>query len=154
MSDSGNSKNSGAFNGIYENPEGFDTIIIAEDSPPNRKILGHLLHKLGFHVVPCEHGQEVRDALASGHYPKTVAIISDVMMPKMDGIQLLRHVREDAKYSKLPFVLVTAVQDKDYIVQAKALNVNGYILKPVTFDRLTAKLRELFPGREFPKMAA
>jgi len=76
------------------------------------------------------------------------------MMPKMDGIQLLRHVREDEKFKALPVVLVTAVLDKDYIVRAKALNVNGYVLKPVTFDRLTTKLRDLFPSRQFPKLSA
>jgi CheY-like chemotaxis protein len=139
---------------MSDNSAALDTIIVAEDSPPNRKIISHLLTKLGFHVVPCEHGQEALAALLSGRHPKTVAIISDVMMPKMDGIQLLKKVREDGKFSDLPFVLVTAVQDKDYIVQAKALNVNGYILKPVTFDRLVGKLKELFPGREFPKLAA
>lgn len=137
-----------------QNPLGLDTVIVAEDSPPNRKILSHLLQKLGFNVVACEHGQEAKDALNSGSHGNVVAIISDVMMPKMDGIQLLRHVREDERFKELPFVLVTAVSEKDYIVQARALNVNGYILKPVTFDRLTGKLRELFPDREFPKLTA
>lgn len=136
------------------NPEGLDTIIVAEDSPPNRKILAHLLQKLGFNVVACEHGQDAKDELHSGKHHNVVAIISDVMMPKMDGIQLLRHVREDENFKTLPVVLVTAVSDKDYIVQAKALNVNGYILKPVTFDRLTTKLRDLFPSRKFPKLSA
>jgi two-component system chemotaxis response regulator CheY len=137
-----------------DNPEKLDTIVVAEDSPPNRKILSHLLQKLGFHVVACEHGQEAKEALHSGKHHNIVAVISDVMMPKMDGIQLLRHVREDETLKDLPFVLVTAVSEKDYIVQARALNVNGYILKPVTFDRLTSKLRELFPARTFPKLSA
>lgn len=130
-----------------------DTIVIAEDSSPNRKILAHLLEKLGFHVVACEHGEEAWKQLQEGKLERVVAVISDIMMPQMDGLQLLKNVREHATYKNLPFVLVTAVSEKDYIVQAKDLHVNGYILKPVTFQRVTTKLQELFPGRIFPKLA-
>lgn len=137
-----------------ETPTEKDTIIIAEDSPPNRKILGHLLEKLGFHVVACEHGQAAWEALQSGQHTRVVCVISDIMMPTMDGLGLLRNIRGEEKFKKMPVVLVTAVSEKDYIVQAKELNVNGYILKPVTFQRVTTKLQELFPGRTFPKVAA
>jgi len=130
-----------------------DTIIIAEDSPPNRKILAHLLTKLGFNVVACENGEEAWKALSGGEHPRVVAVISDIMMPLMDGLAFLKNVRGHETWSKLPFVLVTAVSEKEYIVQAKELNVNGYILKPVTFQRVTNKLQELFPSRIFPKMA-
>lgn len=137
-----------------QTPPEKDTIIIAEDSPPNRKILAHLLEKLGFHVVACENGQVAWDALQSGKHFRVVCVISDIMMPTMDGLGLLRLVRGDEKYKKLPVILVTAVSEKDYIVQAKELNVNGYILKPVTFQRVTTKLQELFPDRNFPKLVA
>lgn len=130
-----------------------ETIVIAEDSPPNRKILAHLLEKLGFKVVACENGEVAWNAL-SGEHSNAVAVISDIMMPAMDGIQLLRNVRQSETLSKLPFVLVTAISEKEYIVQAKELNVNGYILKPVTFQRVTSKLKELFPQRTFPNIAA
>lgn len=134
------------------NPEGRDLIVIAEDSPPNRKILAHLLEKLGFAVKAFENGEEAWKALSSDcRHAKLV--ISDIMMPSMDGIQFLRHVRESAEFSGLPFVLVTAISEKEYISQATALKVNGYILKPVTFSRVTAKLQELFPNKTFPKLA-
>jgi two-component system chemotaxis response regulator CheY len=131
-----------------------DTIVIAEDSPPNRKILTHLLEKLGYQVCACEHGQEAWDKLKEGKLERVVAVISDIMMPNLDGINLLRNIRSDEQLKNLPVVLVTAVSEKDYIVQAKDLNVNGYILKPVTFQRVTNKLQELFPDREFPKLAS
>lgn len=130
-----------------------DTIIIAEDSPPNRKILAHLLEKLGFHVIACEHGQEAWDALQSPGEHNVVLIISDIMMPTMDGLQLLRAIRQSKTHKDMPVVLVTAVSEKDYIVQARELSVNGYILKPVTFQRVTSKLQELFPAKSFPKIA-
>jgi two-component system chemotaxis response regulator CheY len=130
-----------------------ETIVIAEDSAPNRKILMHLLVKLGYEVVAFENGGDAWKAIQEKKVENVVAIISDIMMPNMDGIQLLRNVRGHADLAKVPFVLVTAVSDKEYIVQAKDLNVNGYILKPVTFQRVTGKLQELFPTRNFPKLA-
>lgn len=130
-----------------------ETIVIAEDSPPNRKILGHLLEKFGYDVIACENGQEAWDKLTTTTDKKIVLVISDIMMPVMDGLNLLRNVRGHETMKDLPFVLVTAISEKDYIVQAKELKVNGYILKPVTFQRVSDKLAELFPGKTFPKLA-
>lgn len=132
-----------------------ETILIAEDSPPNRKILSHLLKKLDYNVIECVDGQEAWEHyLKDGGVDGLVAILSDIMMPNMDGLGLLKHVREDSQYKDIPFVLITAVSDKDYIIQAKSLNVNGYILKPVTFQRVTTKLKEMFPAKVFPKLAS
>lgn len=131
-----------------------ERIIVVEDSPPNRKILMHLLEKLGYQVEGFEDGQKAWEALEKEVPPGLVAIISDIMMPNMNGIDLLRKVRESEQYQNMPFLLITAVSDKDYILEAKSLQVSGYILKPVTFQRVTGKLVELFPGKTFPKLAA
>jgi CheY-like chemotaxis protein len=129
-----------------------DVILIAEDSPPNRRILEHLLNKLGFMVIACEDGQEAWAKLTSAPPGRIVAVISDIMMPNLDGLQLLRLVREHKTMKTLPFVLVTAVSERGYITQAIELSVNGYILKPVTFQRVTEQLQTLFPARKFPKL--
>lgn len=132
-----------------------EIIVVAEDSIPNRTILVHLLKKLGFDVIDCADGEAAyaETVKASESGKKVVAILSDIMMPKVDGLAFLKLVRENEKLKDLPFVLVTAVSEKEYIVQAKSLNVNGYILKPVTFQRVTTKLEELLPGKKFPKLA-
>jgi len=131
-----------------------ETIIVAEDSAPNRTILCHLLKKLGYDVLEAEDGQKAWNLIQEHKaHKKIVAILSDIMMPNIDGIQFLKQVRGDETLKTIPFVLITAVSDKEYIMQAKALHVNGYILKPVTFQRVLAKLQELFPGRAFPKIA-
>jgi two-component system chemotaxis response regulator CheY len=130
-----------------------ETIVIAEDSAPNRKILAHLLTRLGYNVVPCENGEAALKALNSGEHKNVVLLISDIMMPVMDGLALLRAVRENDGWKTLPVVLITAVVEKEYIVRAKDMNVNGYILKPVTYERVTTKLSELFPEKTFPKLA-
>ena len=129
-------------------------VVVAEDSPPNRTILVLLLKKLGFQVFECNDGDVAWKTLQENKDKKIVAVISDLMMPAMDGLELLRRVRNDEKMSELPFVLVTAVSDKDYIFEAKTLKVNGYLLKPVTFQRVSAKMKELFPDRNFPQLAS
>src|SRR5690606_5506311 len=108
-----------------------ETIIVAEDSQVNRKILVHLLVKLGYNVCEYENGKLAWEAFARQDPKDPVAIFSDIMMPEMDGISFLRHVRNDSPNKEVPFVLLTAVSDKDSIVEAKGLNVNGYLLKPV-----------------------
>jgi two-component system chemotaxis response regulator CheY len=130
-----------------------ETIVIAEDSAPNRKILAHLLTKLGYNVVATENGQAAWNALTSGEHKNIVLLVSDIMMPVMDGLALLRQVRENPKLKPIPVVFITAVVEQEFLLLAKDMNVNGYILKPVTYDRVTAKLSELFPGKTFPKLA-
>lgn len=128
----------------------FDTIIVAEDSAPNRLILVHLLKKFGFRVIECTDGQVALEELHKSTPDQPVrAIISDIMMPRLDGIEFLKNVREDARYADLPFILVTSVSDRHLIVKAKELNVTSYILKPVTADRVKGKLQEIFPDRNF-----
>lgn len=129
-----------------------DLIIVVEDSPPNRKILGHLIERMGFAVKSFENGDLAWKAL-NGECQNAAAIVSDIMMPCMDGIELLRLVRGNQAFAKLPFILITAVSENEYMQQATALNVNGYILKPVTFQRVSAKLQEFFPHKTFPRLA-
>lgn len=129
-------------------------IIVAEDSPPNRTVIVLLLRKFGFKVIDFDDGALAWKALQENKDKKIVAILSDLMMPNMDGLELLRKVRHDEKSKNLPFVLITAVAEQDYIKEAKNLQVNGYILKPVTYQRVATKLKELFPERKFPQLAS
>ena len=141
--------------GIFMSEEVIETIIIVEDSTPNRKILIHLLEKLNYEVHSFEDGKQAWDFISSDEKPERItAIISDIMMPNMDGVQLLKHIRESDTLKEIPFVLVTAVSDREYIIEAKQLNVNGYILKPISLQKITTKLKELFPDKVFPRAAA
>ena len=133
-----------------------ETFIVAEDSDPNRQILCLLLRKLGFAVLEFRDGALAWQALQDCQENGTVVacVVSDLMMPNMDGLQFLRNVRNDERFAALPFVLVTAVSDKDYVFEAKSLNVSGYILKPVTYKRVADKMQALFPQRKFPQIAS
>ena len=139
-----------------QEPKAKDLVIVAEDTKPNRLVLSLLLHKLGFEVIECDDGvgawKAIEDARSAGKH--VTAVFSDLMMPQVDGLQLLRRVRNDEVFRGLPFVLITAVSDKDYIHEAQSLQVDGYVLKPITYPRIDAKLRQLFPDRDFPSLAS
>ena len=84
-------------------------------------------------------------------FPKIILL--DINMPRMNGIELLREIRGDDKLSKLlVFVLTTSSNDED-IINAYSLNVAGYILKPVTFDKFVeavSTLRSFWELNELP----
>jgi two-component system chemotaxis response regulator CheY len=92
-----------------ENSGTKEYILIAEDSPPNRKILAHLLKKLNYEVIECVDGQEAWDKHLKENKINLVAILSDIMMPNLDGIGLLKRVREQSSCKEVPFILITAV---------------------------------------------
>ena len=128
-------------------------ILVAEDSAVNRKILVHLLVKMGFEVSEHEDGAKAWEEFKSkpaGHYS---VIFSDIMMPEMDGLELLKNVRTESESKETPFVLLTAVSDKDSIIEAKTHNVNGYLLKPVSYEKVKKKCSEFFPNMKFPALA-
>ena len=87
-----------------EEREQKEQIIVAEDSAPNRNILVHLLTKLGYNVKSFEDGQSAWEYVDNEKPEKLVAIISDIMMPNMDGLEFLKNVRENSYCKDIPFV--------------------------------------------------
>lgn len=124
-----------------------ECIVVAEDSKPNREIIVQNLKKLGFDVLVFENGRKAWDEVSKTNKP-LVAIFSDIMMPEMDGMEFLKLVRSSEKFKTLPFVFVTAVMQRELIIEAKKLGTNGYLLKPITSSTLQVKLKELFPEKK------
>jgi two-component system chemotaxis response regulator CheY len=132
-----------------------DVVIVAEDSLPNRKILQNLLEKFHFHVEVCDNGLQAWTLIEKLRGRKElVAVITDILMPELDGIELLKKIRADSEYAKLPVIIVTALSDKSCILEARNHHVDGYILKPITLQKLESKLKELFPHHVFPLLVA
>lgn len=129
-------------------------VVVAEDSPANRRILVHLLERCRFQVIECEDGRAALEILNKLPPDEPHLILSDLMMPRLDGLGLLKVIRESKPRSKTPFVLMSSVTDKEQIELAKKLGVDGYILKPITFSRVTQKLEQLFPGIQLPRAAS
>jgi two-component system, response regulator, stage 0 sporulation protein F len=88
-------------------------------------------------------GEEALDRLAEEIEPALVAVLTDINMPGMDGLQLLGEIKQ--RRPDLPVLMVTAYGDDDRRHRARALGACEFIAKPVNFDDLKAQLRQL-PG--------
>ena len=86
-------------------------------------------------------GEEALERLASGIEPTLIVILSDINMPGMDGLMLLREIK--ARQPDLPVMMVTAYGDDERRRRADDLGAAEFITKPVDFDLLKAQLREL-----------
>ena len=117
-------------------------ILVVEDSPPNRMILCHLLQKMGFEVFEACDGQEALEWLKQN--PVDV-IVTDLMMSKVDGLQLLKSVRADQRLSNIPVFVITALGEQEALKEAQDHNCNGILLKPISIFDLKASLLPLFP---------
>jgi len=101
-----------------------------------------------------ENGLEALEMLRDGRVPdERRLILLDLNMPKMNGIEFLKSLREDEKLGHTPVVVLTTSNDENDKVEAYNLNVAGYLLKPVTFSNfveLTAALNKYWTLVELP----
>jgi CheY-like chemotaxis protein len=86
-------------------------------------------------------GEEALDRLTEEIQPALVAVLSDINMPGMDGLELLAEVKQ--RFPNLPVMMVTAYGDDDRRRRARALGACDFIPKPVDFDQLKEQLRQL-----------
>jgi diguanylate cyclase (GGDEF)-like protein len=114
------------------------TVMIIEDHPDQRELLEIVLQKEGYRVITAANGVEALDRLAKE--PVRV-ILSDVMMPKMDGFELMRKIRSNPEFKNVYIILITArIQERDR-VQGLDLGADDYITKPFSFSELLARVR-------------
>jgi len=117
-------------------------ILVVDDFATMRRIVKNILVQLGFkNIVEADDGTTAVDVLKS---EKIDLIISDWNMPKMTGLDLLKHVRNDAKIAETPFIMVTAEAQQDNIILAVKAKVSQYIVKPFTAETLGEKLEKVF----------
>lgn len=117
-------------------------ILIVDDFSTMRRIIKNLLRDLGFNNTnEADDGTSALPMLQGGEYD---FLITDWNMPGMQGIDLLKAVRSDAKLSDMPVLLVTAEAKKDQIVMAAEAGVNGYIVKPFNAATLEEKIKKIF----------
>lgn len=119
------------------------TVLIVDDFSTMRRIMKNILRELEFKtILEADDGSTAVTVLESQHVD---LIISDWNMPKMTGLDLLKHVRASEKIKDLPFLLVTAEAQKENVVEAVKARVSNYIVKPFTAATLGEKLAKIIP---------
>lgn len=126
-----------------------EKVLVVEDSIHNRDILKYLFEQLEFEVLDAPGGEEALEILKNSNSEEIVLVVSDIMMPKMNGIEFIGKMRGMENYEATPTIMVTASSDKNYVVEAKQLNVSAYLLKPLSASTMMGCLRSVFPDRTF-----
>ncbi len=117
-------------------------ILVVDDSKAMRNLIKTVLRKAGFHnLSEAEDGEEAWSTLANQAFD---LLMSDWNMPHMDGISLLRKVRESEELKELPFLMVTAEGFKENVIEAVEAGVNGYIVKPFSPQAIEVKISKIF----------
>jgi two-component system chemotaxis response regulator CheY len=118
-------------------------VLVVDDSAAIRKILQRVLRQTGM-VINTIHeagnGEEALDVL-KGH--KVALILSDINMPKMDGLQLLATLKSSAEWGSIPVVMITTEGSEAKVSEAVRLGAAGYVRKPFTADQIKEKLTGL-----------
>jgi diguanylate cyclase (GGDEF)-like protein len=126
-------------------------IVVAEDEDAIRENLARMLRIEGFDVAAAANGKEAL-ALVREHLP--ALILSDVMMPVLDGHGLLQAVRDDPLTSSTPFVFLTARADRSDLRTGMNLGADDYLVKPFQRDELLAAVRARLARRATEGLAA
>lgn len=113
-------------------------VLIVDDELVNRDMLSRRLEKRGYPSVLAASGQEALDTLAG---QPVSAVLLDVQMPGMSGLDVLRIIRERWAPAELPVLMVTAKDQSEDVVTALDLGANDYITKPIDFPVVMARLR-------------
>jgi diguanylate cyclase (GGDEF)-like protein len=112
-------------------------LLIVDDIEDNRAVLARRFQRRGFVIAEASSG---REALALAGAQAFDTVLLDVMMPEMDGLEVLRQLRDTQSASALPVIMVTARSQSDDVVEALSLGANDYITKPVDFNVALARV--------------
>ena len=126
-------------------------IIIAEDDAGHARLIEKNLGRVGLHnpVQRFENGQDVLDFFfrrGPGPHRKSdtaYLLLLDIRMPKVDGVEALRQIKEDASLRKLPVIMLTTTDDPREIERCHLLGCNSYIVKPVDYDKFAEAIAQL-----------
>jgi CheY-like chemotaxis protein len=122
-----------------------ETVLVVDDNPENLMLLELLLASENFTVQTARSAQEALAALASS---APDVMLTDIQMPDVDGLELIRQVRLDPFISGIRIVAVSANAMKEDIQEAYAAGCNGYITKPTDAETLAASVREQLERRK------
>ena len=121
------------------------SILVVDDEPDVAELFRQRFRRetrQGTYVIHyAASGAEALDRLAADIEPTLLAVLSDINMPEMDGLQLLAEIKQ--RFPDLPVMMVTAYGDDEHRMRAAEHGAAEFITKPVDFDELKAQLRQL-----------
>ncbi|MCU1278794.1 MAG: Chemotaxis regulator - transmits chemoreceptor signals to flagelllar motor component CheY [bacterium] len=117
------------------------TALVVEDSPTMRQLIVFALRRIrGLEVLEADDGVDALRKLAAS---KLDIILTDINMPIMDGLKLVKRVRSDESLKGIPIIIITTEGAEEDRQRALALGANAYITKPIQAPQVIAKVKEL-----------
>lgn len=120
-------------------------ILIAEDSPTQADQLKYMLEQHNYHVFVATNGNK---ALALMDHRKPTLVISDIVMPEMDGYELCRAIKADKKFQDIPVILLTSLSGPGDVINGLKCGADNFIRKPLDERLLIGRIQYILANRE------
>lgn len=114
------------------------TILIADDSASIRQLVTFTLKGAGFDVIEAVDGADAISKLNGA----VEAVVTDLNMPNMNGIDFLKHIRKDPIFKFTPVIMLTTESEQEKVMEAKASRVSGWIIKPFAPEKLVEIIKK------------
>jgi two-component system chemotaxis response regulator CheY len=121
-------------------------VLVVDDSAAIRKILQRVLRQTGMAIRNIYEAGDGQEALQVLNSQKVNLVLTDINMPKMDGIQLLAAIKNVPEWRAIPVVMVTTEGGEAKVGEAVRLGAAGYVRKPFTADQIKEKLAGVLPA--------
>lgn len=125
-------------------------ILIADDDAGHARLIQKNLQRAGLHNPAewFENGQDILDFLFQrGDRVRSkdafYLLLLDIRMPKVDGIEVLRQIKNDAELRKIPVLMLTTTDDPREVERCHALGCNNYVVKPVDYEKFADAIKQL-----------
>lgn len=115
-------------------------ILVVDDNPTALAVVGRRLERLGYLPVLCDKAADALDQVAAHRFD---LVLTDMVMPGMSGLQLLRALRHSPETRDLPVIVLTGRSDPAAAVEALAAGADDHVAKPFDFDVLAARIERV-----------
>ncbi len=118
-------------------PDGLGQVLVVDDDANNRELLSRRLKRIGYSAEVARDGQDALNQISERSFD---VILLDVMMPGLDGFEVLRQIRTTQPATDLPVIMATAKDNSEDVVLALNLGANDYVTKPLDFPVVAARV--------------
>lgn len=118
------------------------TIMTVDDSASIRQMVSFTLSEAGYSVIEAADG---KDGLAKLKNARVDMVITDLNMPNMDGITLIKNIRENPSFKFIPIIMLTTESQNEKKMEGKQAGATGWIIKPFKPEQLVAVVKKVLP---------
>jgi DNA-binding response OmpR family regulator len=111
-------------------------LLVVDDNPQNREVLARHLERQGYYVVVAENGRRAIEMVGAAAFD---LLLLDIMMPEMDGYEVLRYLKQDKTLSHIPVIMISALDEIESVVRCIEMGAEDYLPKP--FDPVLLRAR-------------